>query len=68
MNRTDFEELLAEERFTPFVITTHDGLSIAIGPEEQGRRRQEILNPALIEKVVTREEYRACRLLQRQTR
>lgn len=35
MNQTDFNELLAEERFSPFVITTNDGFSVAIGPEQR---------------------------------
>jgi hypothetical protein len=35
MNRSDLLELLSEERFSPFVITTHDGFSIAIGAEER---------------------------------
>jgi hypothetical protein len=35
MNRIDFEELLAPARFSPFVLTTHDGFSIAIGPEQR---------------------------------
>ena len=35
MNSTDFNELLNEERFTPFVITTHDGFSVAIGHEQR---------------------------------
>lgn len=28
-------ELVTEERFQPFVITTHDGFSLAIGPRER---------------------------------
>jgi hypothetical protein len=35
MNQTDLNELLAEERFSPFVLTTFDGFSLAIGPEER---------------------------------
>ena len=35
MNQTDLNELLAEERFSPFVLTTFDGFSLAIGSEER---------------------------------
>jgi hypothetical protein len=35
MNQTDFAELLTDDRFTPFVITTVDGFSLAIGLEER---------------------------------
>jgi len=35
MNQTDFTELLDQERFSPFVITTHDGFSIAIGSDQR---------------------------------
>jgi len=35
MNQTDLLELLAPEHFTPFVITTFDGFSLAIGPQER---------------------------------
>jgi hypothetical protein len=35
MNQTDFAELLAEGRFSPFVITTFDGWSLAIGDAER---------------------------------
>jgi hypothetical protein len=35
MNQTDLSELLAEERFSPFVLTTFDGFSLAIGFEER---------------------------------
>jgi hypothetical protein len=37
MNQTDLSELLTEERFSPFVITTFDGFAVAIGPEERKR-------------------------------
>jgi hypothetical protein len=33
--QTDLNELLAEERFSPFVLRTFDGFSLAIGPEER---------------------------------
>lgn len=35
MNQTDFNELLAEERFSPFVIMTNDGFSVAIRLEQR---------------------------------
>jgi hypothetical protein len=35
MDQTDLKELLAEERFSPVVLTTFDGFSLAIGPEER---------------------------------
>lgn len=35
MNQSDLTELLEEERFSPFVITTFDGFSVAIGPEQR---------------------------------
>jgi hypothetical protein len=35
MTREDLAELVAEGRFSPFVITTFDGFSLAIGPEER---------------------------------
>lgn len=35
MNQSDFAELVASERFSPFVITLTDGFSVAIGPEER---------------------------------
>lgn len=35
MNQLDFRELLTEERFNPFIITTFDGFALAIGPEER---------------------------------
>jgi hypothetical protein len=35
MNQTDLNELLSEERFSPFILTTVDGFSLAIGPEER---------------------------------
>jgi hypothetical protein len=35
MNKQDLAELLAEGRFSPFVITTHDGFALAIGPEQR---------------------------------
>ncbi len=35
MNQNDLTELLSEERFSPFVITTFDGFSVAVGPEER---------------------------------
>lgn len=35
MNRTDLAELLEEGRFSPFVLTTFDGFSLAVGPEER---------------------------------
>ena len=35
MNREDLAELVTEGRFSPFVITTFDGFSLAIGPEER---------------------------------
>jgi hypothetical protein len=35
MEKTDLSELLHEDPFSPFVITTLDGSSFAIGPEEQ---------------------------------
>ena len=35
MDKSDFAELLAENRFDPFVITMTDGFSLAIGPEER---------------------------------
>ena len=35
MNQNDLAELLAEERFSPFVITTFDGFSVSVGPEER---------------------------------
>ena len=31
--KQDLEELLAEGRFSPFVVTTHDGFAIAVGEE-----------------------------------
>jgi hypothetical protein len=33
--KQDLEELLADGRFSPFVISTHDGFSLAIAPEER---------------------------------
>jgi hypothetical protein len=35
MTREDLTELVAEGRFSPFVITTFDGFSLAIGSEER---------------------------------
>lgn len=35
MNRTEFQDLIDEERFTPFVITTKKGFIVAIGPEQR---------------------------------
>ncbi len=35
MNQTDLAELLTDDRFSPFVITTVDGFSLAIGPQER---------------------------------
>jgi hypothetical protein len=35
MNQEDINELLSEEDFTPFVITTHSGFIVAIGPEQR---------------------------------
>ena len=35
MNQTGLTELLAEERFSPFTITTTDGFSVAIGQEQR---------------------------------
>ena len=35
MNQADFAELLSEERFSPFTITTFDGFAVAIGLEER---------------------------------
>ena len=35
MSREDLAELVAEGRFSPFVITTFDGFALAIGPEER---------------------------------
>jgi hypothetical protein len=35
MNQTDLNELLEEGRFSPFVITTFDGFSLAIGEQER---------------------------------
>lgn len=35
MNQTDLNELLSEERFSPFILTTFDGFSLTIGPEER---------------------------------
>jgi hypothetical protein len=35
MNQKDLNELLTDERFSPFVITTFDGFAIAIGQEER---------------------------------
>jgi hypothetical protein len=37
MNQIDLKYLLAEERFSPFVITTSDGFSVAI------RKRENVL-------------------------
>lgn len=36
MNQAEFSELVAEGRFSPFIITLMDGFSIAIGSEERG--------------------------------
>jgi hypothetical protein len=49
MNHTDLDEMLAEERFTPFVITMTDGFALAIGPEERkhvlvGRRQLVVMD------------------------
>jgi hypothetical protein len=35
VSQNDLTELLAEECFSPFVITTFDGFSLAVGPEER---------------------------------
>jgi hypothetical protein len=35
MSKKDLSELLNQERFSPFVITTFGGFSLAIGPEKQ---------------------------------
>jgi hypothetical protein len=35
MNQTDLKELLAEGRFSPFILTTFDGFSLAIGEQER---------------------------------
>lgn len=35
MNRIEFEDLIDEERFTPFVISTKGGFVLAIGPYER---------------------------------
>lgn len=35
MNQSDMSELLAEARFSPFILTMTDGFSLAIGPEER---------------------------------
>ena len=43
--KQDLEELLAEGRFSPFVITTHDGFAIAIGEED---RRHILLGARMI--------------------
>ena len=43
--KQDLEELLADGRFSPFVISTHDGFSLAIGPEE---RRQILLGARML--------------------
>lgn len=35
MTREELTELVMEGRFSPFVITTHDGFAMAIGPEQR---------------------------------
>ena len=35
MTQADLIELLNEQRFRPFVVVTHDGYALAIGPEER---------------------------------
>ena len=35
MNESDFNELLEDGRFSPFVITMTDGFAIAVGPEQK---------------------------------
>ena len=35
MNQNDLTELVVEERFSPFVITTFEGFSVAVGPEQR---------------------------------
>ena len=35
MDQADLTELLAEHRFSPFVVTTHDGYALGIGPEQR---------------------------------
>jgi hypothetical protein len=37
MEKSDLSELLKEDPFSPFVITTFDGFSFAIGPEEHNK-------------------------------
>jgi hypothetical protein len=35
MDRTEFSDLIDEERFAPFVITTKNSFILVIGPEER---------------------------------
>jgi hypothetical protein len=35
MDKTEFDDLIDEERFTPFIITTKNNFILAIGPEER---------------------------------
>lgn len=35
MTQRDFNELVAEERFSPFVVILTDGFAVAIGHEER---------------------------------
>lgn len=35
MDQTEFAELLADNRFSPFIVTTADGYSLAIGYKER---------------------------------
>lgn len=35
MTRAEFKDLISEERFTPFMITTKQGFSVAVGPGER---------------------------------
>jgi hypothetical protein len=35
MTQHDFAELISDERFSPFIVTTHGGFVIAIGERER---------------------------------
>lgn len=35
MTQKDFAELISEERFHPFIVTTHGGFILAIGERER---------------------------------
>jgi hypothetical protein len=49
MNRDEFRDLIDEERFTPFMITTKQGFTVAIGPNERKHVLAGAMNLVLME-------------------